>query len=138
MLHRTQSQNTAKFSEGTEIDSCFETNMAQASAFSIPAGVYCYNAYDMTNTTSMDDFLAKQKEQTNTVIRALENKNVEYPVYLDVELPSGANWEERFNTEYVSAMLNLWVERITQAGYTPGLYCNQSGLKNYKLWLTIL
>lgn len=119
-----------KCSEGTEIDSCFETNMAQASAFSIPAGVYCYNAYDMTNTTSMDDFLAKQKEQTNTVIRALENKNVEYPVYLDVELPSGANWEERFNTEYVSAMLNLWVERITQAGYTPGLYCNQSGLKN--------
>ena len=119
-----------KCSEGTEIDSCFESNMAQASAFSIPAGVYCYNAYDMTNTTSMDDFLAKQKEQTNTVIRALENKNVEYPVYLDVELPSGANWEERFNIEYVSAMLNLWVERITQAGYTPGLYCNQSGLKN--------
>lgn len=119
-----------KCSEGTEVDSCFETNISQANAFNIPAGVYCYNAYDMTNTTSLDDFLSKQKEQIDIVIRSLENKNVEYPVYLDVELPSGANWDERFNSEYVSAMLHLWVEKITQAGYTPGLYCNQNGLDN--------
>ena len=119
-----------KCSEGTEIDPYFEQNMSQANVYEIPAGVYCYNAYDMTNTTSMDDFLAKQKEQADTVIEALKNKNVSYPVYLDVELPSGATWEERFNSEYVSAMLNLWVERMSQAGYIPGLYCNQSGLKN--------
>lgn len=119
-----------KCSEGTKIDSCFEQNMAQAASYDIPAGVYCYNAYDMTNTSSMDDFLAKQKEQANTVIQSLKNKNVEYPIYLDVELPSGATWDERFNSEYVSAMLNTWVERMSQAGYTPGLYCNQSGLKN--------
>ena len=119
-----------KCSEGTEIDPYFEQNMSQANVYEIPAGVYCYNAYDMTNTTSMDDFLAKQKEQADTVIEALKNKNVSYPVYLDVELPSGATWEERFNSEYVSAMLNSWVERMSQAGYIPGLYCNQSGLKN--------
>ena len=51
-----------KCSEGTEIDPYFEQNMSQANVYEIPAGVYCYNAYDMTNTTSMDDFLAKQKE----------------------------------------------------------------------------
>ena len=67
-----------KCSEGTEIDPYFEQNMSQANVYEIPAGVYCYNAYDMTNTTSMDDFLAKQKEQADTVIEALKNKNVSY------------------------------------------------------------
>lgn len=119
-----------KCAEGTHIDSCFENNMAQAEVYDIPAGVYCYNAYDMTNTTSIEDFITKQKEQIDTVLQALQNKKVVYPVYLDIEIPSGATWNERFNAEYVSAMLNLWVEKVSQAGYTPGLYSNQYGLKN--------
>lgn len=119
-----------KCSEGTQVDNCFENNMTKAESYDIPVGVYCYNAYDMTNTTSMDEFLSKQKEQANVVISSLKDKNVEYPVYLDVELPSGASWSERFDSSYVSAMLNLWAEKMSQAGYTPGLYCNQSGLKN--------
>lgn len=119
-----------KCAEGTHIDSCFENNMIQAEFYDIPAGVYCYNAYDMTNTTSMEDFIAKQKEQIDTVLQALQNKKVVYPVYLDIETPSGATWDERFNAEYVSAMLNLWVEKVSQAGYIPGLYSNQYGLKN--------
>lgn len=117
-------------SNGIKIDTCFEQNMYQASVHNIPSGVYCYNGYDITNTTSMDDFLAKQKAQADTVIKALKDKEVLYPVYLDVELPSGVSWNERFNCEYVSVMLNTWVERISQAGYIPGLYCNQSGLEN--------
>lgn len=117
-----------KVSEGLSLDETFNHNIQNANTYGIPAGAYCYNAYHLKNTDSMDDFLNKQRQQADFVIQNLKDKKIDYPVYLDVELPSGASWNEMYNSEYISSMLNLWVEKMEQAGYTPGLYCNQSGL----------
>lgn len=117
-----------KCSEGTTLDSYFDTNIKNCNTYGIPVGAYCYNGFHLDNTASLDNFISNQKEQANFVIGALKNKKIDYPVYLDVEIPSGAKWEELYNKEYVSVMFDIWVDTMENAGYLPGLYCNQSGL----------
>ena len=31
--------------------------------------------------------------------------------------------------EYINEMINIWCKEVTEAGYIPGLYCNQSHFK---------
>ena len=117
-----------KCSEGTTLDSYFDTNIKNCNTYGIPAGAYCYNGFHLDNTASLDNFILNQREQADFAIEALKNKKIDYPVYLDVEIPSGMKWEDLYNKEYVSTMFNIWVEKMEKAGYIPGLYCNQSGL----------
>lgn len=117
-----------KCSEGTTLDSYFNQNIKNCNTYGIPAGAYCYNGFHLDNTASLDNFISNQREQANFVLGALKNKKIDYPVYLDVEIPSGAKWEDLYNKEYVSVMFDIWVDTMEKAGYLPGLYCNQSGL----------
>lgn len=117
-----------KCSQGMELDTHFENNVKNSNLYGIPIGAYCYNAYNLTNTISIDDFRVREEQQTDFVLNALKNKKIDYPVYLDVELPSGGNWSEFYNSEYIEVMLNTWEMKMRQSGYLPGLYFNQSGL----------
>lgn len=117
-----------KCSEGTTLDSYFNQNIKNCNTYGIPAGAYCYNGFHLDNTASLDNFISNQREQANFVLGALKNKKIDYPVYLDVEISSGAKWEDLYNKEYVSVMFDIWVDTMEKAGYLPGLYCNQSGL----------
>lgn len=117
-----------KCSEGTTLDSYFNQNIKNCNTYGIPVGAYCYNGFHLDNTASLDNFISNQREQANFVLGALKNKKIDYPVYLDVEIPSGAKWEDLYNKEYVSVMFDIWVDTMEKAGYLPGLYCNQSGL----------
>lgn len=117
-----------KCSQGMELDTHFENNVKNSNLYGIPIGAYCYNAYNLTNTISIDDFRVREEQQTDFVLNALKNKKIDYPVYLDVELPSGVNWSEFYNSEYIEVMLNTWEMKMRQSGYLPGLYFNQSGL----------
>lgn len=117
-----------KCAEGTTLDSYFETNIKNCNTYGIPAGAYCYNGFHLENTASLDNFIDNQNNQAAFAIEALKNKKVDYPVYLDIEIPSGVEWSALYNQEYVSTMFNIWLEKMEDAGYIPGLYCNQSGL----------
>lgn len=117
-----------KCSQGMELDTHFENNVKNSNLYGIPIGAYCYNAYNLTNTISIDDFRVREEQQADFVLNALKNKKIDYPVYLDVELPSGGNWSEFYNSEYIEVMLNTWEMKMRQSGYLPGLYFNQSGL----------
>ncbi len=118
-----------KCSQGMELDTHFENNVKNSNLYGIPIGAYCYNAYNLTNTISIDDFRVREEKQADFVLNALKNKKIDYPVYLDVELPSGGNWSEFYNSEYIEVMLNTWEMKMKQSGYLPGLYFNQSGLE---------
>lgn len=117
-----------KCSQGMELDNRFENNVKNSNLYGIPIGAYCYNAYNLTNTISIYDFRVREEKQADFVFNALKNKKIDYPVYLDVELPSGGNWSEFYNSEYIEVMLNIWEMKMRQFGYLPGLYFNQSGL----------
>jgi len=111
--------------QGLNEDSYFEQNAKNCNLYGIPIGVYCFNDFDNSNCETLEEFNKKQKEQASYTLKRLENKNIEYPVYLDVE----GNVPERLDKSYVNEMLNIWCTTITEAGYVPGLYCSQSNFE---------
>lgn len=113
-----------KCSEGMSKDDCFDNNVAMCNQYGIPIGVYCYNAYHDQNCDDLEMFIKKQTSQAKNVLSLLDNKKVEYPVYLDVEFRGDIS--EYLTDEQVQTMLEIWTNTITDGGYVPGLYCNQS------------
>jgi len=114
--------------QGQEKDECFESNVEKCNINNIPIGVYCYNGYSNKNCPDFDLFVKKQEEQADYTISLLKNKKIEYPVYLDIEASPSLS-DEYLGQEKVEAMLDMWCKKITEAGYVPGIYCNQSGLR---------
>ena len=111
---------------GLDVDDNFETNAYNCNLHNIPMGVYCYNEYlgiDCDNDNQL--FIKKQNEQADTTLSLLKNKKVEYPVYLDIECPQGLS-KKVISKDQVNAMLKIWATKITEAGYIPGIYSNQS------------
>lgn len=108
---------------GLTEDDCFATNAKQASLENISIGAYCFNAYDSTDVNSHEEFIKKQEQQADCTLSILKNKKIEYPVYLDIE---GKVDSTTYKKEDVQAMIDIWVNKMTSAGYIPGLYCNQS------------
>lgn len=113
---------------GQEKDACFDLNVEKCALNNIPIGVYCYNAYSNLNCPDFNSFVKKQEEQADYTISLLENKNIEYPVYLDIEASPSLS-DGYLGKEKVQAMLDTWCSKMTDAGYVPGIYCNQSGLQ---------
>jgi len=113
--------------QGTDVDSCFEENAKNCNIYNIPMGVYCYNNYYLENCSGKEDFIKKQNNQVKCTLDLLKNKNVEFPVYLDIEAYNGMSMEEYLSPEYVRVMLDIWKANVEEAGYMPGIYCNQYG-----------
>lgn len=111
-------------SQGLSEDATFEANALNASQNNIPIGVYCFNDFNMENCADLADFIKKQEQQADFTLELLKNKNINYPVYLDIE---GSNINTVLNKEAVNKMLDIWFNKMASAGYKPGLYCNQSG-----------
>ena len=114
--------------QGQEKDEFFDLNVEKCNVNNIPIGVYCYNGYNNHNCPDFDLFVKKQEEQADYMISLLKNKKIEYPVYLDIEASPSLN-DDYLGQEKVEAMLDMWSKKITEAGYVPGIYCNQSGLQ---------
>ena len=115
-----------RVSQGTDLDDTFEENARNANLHDIPIGVYCFNNYTNKNTDGWDDFVRKQVNQADFVMDSLKNKKIEYPVYFDLEAPNGADLSSLLTKEQVNEMIDIWIEKTTENGYRPGLYCNQS------------
>lgn len=114
-----------KSNQGLNKDSMFENNAKNCSLYNIPIGVYCYNDFNKSNCNTMEEFIKKQYEQADYTLELLKNKNIEYPVYLDIE----GNIESNLGKEYIKKMLEIWGEKMIGAGVVPGIYCNQSHFK---------
>lgn len=118
-----------KCSQGLNLDNCFEDNIKNCNIYDIPVGVYCYNGYSNNNCDDIADFTAKQNKQADFVLSNLKNKNIVYPVYFDIEAPNGTDIRDYVTKEQVNVMLDIWSEKMSDSGYLPGLYFNQSGYR---------
>ena len=124
------------YSEGGILeDEFFRQNMEGAIANGIPVGVYFF-------TQAVNE--AEALEEADFVIGMLQGYELTYPVYLDIEdvkkescRTNGLTVEERTNNAKV------FLERIREAGYEPGLYGNMksfllmvdlASLEQYDKW----
>lgn len=114
-----------KCNQGLAEDDYFENNALSCNSYDIPIGVYTFNNYWKTNTAGLEQFKKQQKEQAEFAVSCLKGKKIDYPVYLDVE-KQGFTIDNDLPLEYANAMLDIWYDTISSAGYIPGLYLNQS------------
>lgn len=106
---------------GMNKDSEFEKHYANCVQNGLPVGIYCYNT--CYHNDDFEDFQILVENQNNFTFDCLKNKNITYPIYLDLEPTSkvdGLNFEE------LSFLLESWVSKVEEYGGIPGLYCNKS------------
>lgn len=112
-----------KCSQGLEKDEFYDKNVLSCLENNIPFGVYCYNEFTGDKYSNLKDFELKQDMQVNFILNILKNKKITYPVYLDIE----GNLNSLYSKEHIKIMLDIWKNKISSAGYIPGIYCNKSG-----------
>ena len=103
--------------DGATKDPTFEMNYAGAKAAGLEVGVYFYT-YATTMETTLSD--------ARTLLEWLEGKQLEYPVYLDVEDPSLRGVEK---TE-LARMCAAFVETVQRGGYYGAIYANNEWLND--------
>ncbi len=111
---------------GTKADKKYEENIANAQEYGIPAGVYCYNVYS-AKSCNLEEFKQSQQKQAEKTLELLKNKDIVYPVYLDIEQEGqDIPWNKYIPEEYVMSMVDIWCDTMSSVGYVPGLYINGS------------
>ncbi len=102
----------------TQKDSCFEANYAGAKAAGIPVGAYWYS-YAKT--------VEEAQKEADLFLETLKGKQLEYPVFMDVEEQS----QFALGKAKVSEIIETFLMRVEKAGYWVGLYMSASPLKQY-------
>lgn len=114
-----------KCNQGTVVDPYFETNAKNCTFSDIPMGVYCYNDYWRDDCgDDLELFRKQQVAQADQTIALLNNKKIDYPVYLDIE--HSAMGSDHLSKAQANIMLDVWYEKMSAAGYIPGVYYNRS------------
>lgn len=116
--------------KGNVVDPTFEKNYKGCIENKIPVGVYKYSY-----ATSIEQI----KTEANIVIKTLNKRKLDYPVFLDIENKCQAN----LSKELMMKMINAFRAIIIKAGYKFGIYCGESwyntylpdGAKKYDCWL---
>jgi GH25 family lysozyme M1 (1,4-beta-N-acetylmuramidase) len=98
-------------------DSQFERNYNEAKRVGIKVGVYLYSY--ATNTSMA-------KSEAEHVIRLLNGKSLDYPVYYDLE---DAGTTGKCSALVIGDMATVFCDKIKAAGYKVGIYAN-------KYWFT--
>ena len=114
-------------------DECFEQHYAGFKAAGVPVGAYYYSAADT---------LEKAREEAEFCKQLLAGKQLELPVYYDLEEPHRMN---KLSKEQLTAQAEAWADVMEAAGYFVGIYANTSWFrtkldharlaKKYTLWL---
>ncbi len=99
---------------GTEqfgIDKSFEYNYTECRKQGLKIGVYKYS-YASTK--------AESKLEAKELLRVLEGKTVDFPIFLDME------WEEqkRLPADTIYKIIRIFEKTVKKAGYEFGIYCN--------------
>lgn len=116
--------------KGNIVDSTFEPNYKGCIENKIPVGVYKYS-YATT--------IAQIKNEANVVIKTLNKKKLDYPVFLDIE----DKCQENLSDSLMMKMIEAFKAIIVKAGYKFGIYCGYSwyqnqlpkGAKKYDCWV---
>ena len=103
--------------KGNIIDSTFEPNYKGCIENKIPVGVYKYS-YATT--------IEQIEDEANVVIKTLNKRKLDYPVFLDIEDKCQAN----LSKELMMKMINTFRAIIIKAGYKFGIYCGYSWYQN--------
>lgn len=115
--------------KGNIIDSTFEPNYKGCIENKIPVGVYKYS-YATT--------IAQIEDEANVVIKTLNKRKLDYPVFLDIE----DKCQENLSDSLMIKMIEAFRAIIIKAGYKFGIYCGYSwyqnqlpeGVKKYDVW----
>lgn len=115
--------------KGNVVDSTFEPNYKGCIENKIPVGVYKYS-YATT--------IAQIEDEANVVIKTLNKRKLDYPVFLDIEDKCQENLSETLMMKMIDAFRSI----IVKAGYKFGIYCGYSwyqnqlpnGAKKYDVW----
>lgn len=116
--------------KGNIVDSTFEPNYKGCIENKIPVGVYKYS-YATT--------IAQIKNEANVVIKTLNKRKLDYPVFLDIE----DKCQENLSDNLMMKMIEAFRAIIVKAGYKFGIYCGYSwyqnqlpeGAKMYDCWV---
>ena len=116
--------------KGNVIDPTFEKNYKGCIDNKIPVGVYKYSY-----ATSIEQI----KTEANIVIKTINKRKLDYPVFLDIENKCQAN----LSKELMMKMINAFRAIIVKSGYKFGIYCGYSwyqnllpdGAKKYDCWV---
>lgn len=103
--------------KGNIVDSTFEPNYKGCLENKIPVGVYKYSY--ATNVSEI-------QYEANVVIKTLNKRKLDYPVFLDIEDKCQAN----LSKELMMKMINAFMAIIIKAGYKFGIYCGYSWYQN--------
>ena len=96
----------------------WETNFANAKNNGLKVGAYWYS---YANT------VAQGVEEAKAFIKALKGKQLDFPVYLDLEEASQFNKGKVFCTQLVEAFCG----ELEKAGYYAGVYCSTYWFTNF-------
>lgn len=99
-------------------DEYFERNYNECKRLGIPVGVYSY-AYAQS--------VAEAKEEARRVIEWLNDRDLDLPVYYDLEDARMQKLGKKLLTEIATA----YCEEIEKAGYWAGIYANLNWFTNY-------
>ena len=116
--------------KGNIVDSTFESNYKDCIENKIPVGVYKYS-YATT--------IAQIEDEANVVIKTLNKRKLDYPVFLDIE----DKCQENLSDNLMMKMIEAFRAIIVKAGYKFGIYCGYSwyqnqlpeGAKKYDCWV---
>lgn len=100
------------------LDTKFETNYNECKRLGIPVGVYVYNY--CVNETAVES-------GANWTVDKLQGKDLDLPVYIDMEDSSGTKLGKDTNT----AMCKVFNNIIEQSGRWAGVYANLNWFNNY-------
>ena len=100
------------------VDEQFERNYSECKRLGIPVGVYVYNYAKTTD---------KVQAGANFVVEKLKGKNLELPVYIDMEDSRIAPLGKERLTQ-ICIEFNTIIEK---AGYWAGVYANRNWFDNY-------
>ena len=103
--------------KGNIVDSTFEQNYKGCIENKIPVGVYKYSY-----ATSIEQI----KTEANIVIKTLNKRKLDYPVFLDMENECQRN----ISKSVMMQMINAFRAIIIKAGYKFGIYCGYSWYQN--------
>lgn len=103
--------------KGNIVDSTFEPNYKGCIDNKIPVGVYKYS-YATT--------IAEIQAEANVVIKTLNKRKLDYPVFLDIEDKCQENLSETLMMKMIDAFRSI----IVKAGYKFGIYVGYSWYQN--------
>lgn len=106
------------WSNDNQKDKTFEQNYKCAKEVGMPIGIYHYSY-----ATTPDEAIL----EAETVLRWIESKQFEYPIYFDVENQKTANTGKENCTNIVKAFCS----RLEKEGYFVGVYANTNWFRNY-------